>query len=101
MYLPRNLPAHVFLFQTRILVTHGIQFLPQTDFIVVMKNGEISETGTYDKLLNKDGAFADFLNTYLNEGDGNESSGPESNIPNNTIIISITYLIFHILFNLV
>ena len=88
---------HMVLFQTRILVTHGIQFLPQTDLIVVMKNGEISETGTYDELLNKDGAFADFLNTYLNEGDGNESSGPECNISNNTII-QFTYPIFHIHF---
>lgn len=39
--------------KTRILVTHGITYLPQVDHIVVMKDGAISETGTYDELLKK------------------------------------------------
>jgi len=39
--------------KTRILVTHAISFLPQVDRIFVMKNGEISESGTYKELLKK------------------------------------------------
>ena len=39
--------------KTRILVTHGISFLPQVDRIVVMKDGRISESGTYRELLLK------------------------------------------------
>jgi len=39
--------------KTRILVTHGISFLPDMDNIVVMKDGEISESGTYKQLLEK------------------------------------------------
>jgi ATP-binding cassette subfamily C (CFTR/MRP) protein 1 len=31
------------------------------DHIIVMKDGEISEEGTYRELLQKKGAFADFL----------------------------------------
>ena len=54
-------------FQTRVLVTHGIGFLPQVDSIVVMVNGQISEVGSYKELLNHDGAFAQFLKNYLNE----------------------------------
>ncbi|XP_055346894.1 uncharacterized protein LOC129594288 [Paramacrobiotus metropolitanus] len=53
--------------KTRILVTHGIGFLPRMDHIVVLTNGSISETGTYQQLLHRKGAFADFLTTYLTE----------------------------------
>ena len=51
--------------QTRVLVTHGVQFLPKVDRIVVIAQGEISETGSYDELLSHDGPFAQFLKTYL------------------------------------
>ena len=37
--------------KTRVLVTHGISFLPQCDKIVVLKDGQISEVGTYQELL--------------------------------------------------
>lgn len=33
--------------KTRFLVTHAVAFLPKVDEIVVMKDGEISESGTY------------------------------------------------------
>ena len=33
------------------LVTHGVSFLPLVDQIVVMKDGKISEMGTYHQLL--------------------------------------------------
>ncbi len=36
---------------TRVLVTHGISFLPQVDNIVVLKDGRISEFGTFKELL--------------------------------------------------
>ena len=38
----------VCLFQTRVLVTHGISFLPQVDHIVVLGDGEISEVRTFE-----------------------------------------------------
>jgi len=37
--------------KTRILVTHGVSFLPYMDRIFVMKDGVISESGTYTALL--------------------------------------------------
>ena len=33
--------------KTRILVTHGITYLPKVDHIVVLKEGKISEQGSY------------------------------------------------------
>ena len=51
--------------QTRLLVTHGIGYLPQMDRIVVMHGGSISEVGSYDELLKKKGAFAEFLRNHM------------------------------------
>ncbi|XP_030761803.1 multidrug resistance-associated protein 1 isoform X2 [Sitophilus oryzae] len=58
--------------KTRVLVTHGITYLPQTDSILVITNGEISESGTYQELLAKKGAFADFLMQHIQEHSDNE-----------------------------
>lgn len=34
------------------------------DLIIVMSGGKISEMGSYQELLDQDGAFAEFLRTY-------------------------------------
>lgn len=52
--------------QTRILVTHGMSFLPQADHILVLVDGEITESGSYQELLSRHGAFADFIHTFAN-----------------------------------
>lgn len=53
--------------QTRIFVTHRLNYLRECDLIVVMVDGKITERGSYDQLLHGGGAFADFLETYLQE----------------------------------
>lgn len=60
-------PSGILAGKTKILVTHGIVFLPQVDNIYVLKDGEISESGTYKELLAKKGAFSDFLMQHINE----------------------------------
>uniref|UniRef100_A0A671LHG9 Canalicular multispecific organic anion transporter 2-like n=1 Tax=Sinocyclocheilus anshuiensis TaxID=1608454 RepID=A0A671LHG9_9TELE len=45
--------------KTRILVTHGISFLPQVHNILVLVEGRVSEMGSYQDLLKQNGAFAD------------------------------------------
>uniref|UniRef100_A0A672K2V6 ABC-type glutathione-S-conjugate transporter n=1 Tax=Sinocyclocheilus grahami TaxID=75366 RepID=A0A672K2V6_SINGR len=50
--------------KTRILVTHGISFLPYVDEIIVLVNGVVSEVGSYDGLRASKGAFSEFLETY-------------------------------------
>lgn len=68
-----------FTFQTRVLVTHAINYLPQMDTILVMTDGEISEMGSYQELLEQDGAFAEFLRTYANAEQTMENSGKLTN----------------------
>ena len=47
--------------KTRVLVTHSITHLHLMDRIIVLKDNTISEQGTYQELIEKKGAFADFL----------------------------------------
>ncbi|XP_021961754.1 multidrug resistance-associated protein 1 isoform X2 [Folsomia candida] len=65
-------PKGVLKRKTRILVTHGIAYLPQVDNIVVLKDGELSEIGTYTELLERQGAFAEFLQHHTTEEDASE-----------------------------
>ncbi|KRT79870.1 ABC transporter ATP-binding protein [Oryctes borbonicus] len=60
-------PHGMLRYKTRVLVTHGITYLPQTDKIIVIKDGEVSETGTYQELLDKKGSFSDFLMQHITE----------------------------------
>lgn len=57
-------------------MTHGISFLSHMDEIVVITNGKISEHGTYQELLSHSGHFAEFISSYLTEGNnGLEDEG--------------------------
>ncbi|KAM9210176.1 multidrug resistance-associated protein 1 [Dugong dugon] len=86
--------------KTRILVTHSISYLPQVDFIIVMSDGKISEMGSYQELLARDGAFAEFLRTYASveqEQDAEDeglmgSSGPgkEAKLMENGMLVTDT-----------
>ncbi|XP_055543163.1 multidrug resistance-associated protein 1-like [Wyeomyia smithii] len=62
-------PQGMLVGRSRLLVTHGISFLPYVDEIFVMKDGEISESGTYKQLLDQKGAFAEFLSQHIQELD--------------------------------
>lgn len=55
-------------------MTHGITFLPHVDQIVVLKDGEVTEVGSYQELLEQKGAFAEFLLSHLDEA-ADESNG--------------------------
>ena len=58
--------------QTRILVTNAISYLPQVDLILVLKDGQISEQGSYEELISHQGPFANFVAIYLKETDEDE-----------------------------
>ncbi|XP_044159893.1 multidrug resistance-associated protein 1-like isoform X2 [Bufo gargarizans] len=76
--------------KTRILVTHGVSYLPQMDSIIVMVDGKITEIGSYQELLKQDGAFAEFLRTYANaeQNNGQEVPSPseEKHMENGVLV---------------
>uniref|UniRef100_A0A3B3ZS50 Uncharacterized protein n=1 Tax=Periophthalmus magnuspinnatus TaxID=409849 RepID=A0A3B3ZS50_9GOBI len=86
-------PEGVLKGKTRILVTHGISFLPQVDNIMVMVEGGVSEMGSYQELLKQNGAFAEFLRNYSlediieEEASEEEELFPEDALSNHTDIV--------------
>lgn len=65
-------PEGVLKGKTRILVTHGLTYLPKVEKIVVLKNGTITEQGSYKELIEKKGEFQEFLLQYLSEENEDE-----------------------------
>ena len=55
----------MYILQTRILSTNSVTYLPKMDLIIVLRNGEVSEMGTYNDLLSHKGPFSEFIATYL------------------------------------
>ena len=47
--------------RTRVLATNNISILSEVDQIIVLTNGEISEIGSYQELINNSGKFAEFV----------------------------------------
>ncbi|XP_077172136.1 multidrug resistance-associated protein 1-like isoform X2 [Paroedura picta] len=64
--------------KTRVLVTHGVSYLPLMDTIIVMTEGKISEMGSYQELLEQNMAFAEFLRTYASAEQNAEDGNPNS-----------------------
>ena len=87
--------------QTRVLVTHGVNFLPYVDEIVVLVDGKVSEVGSYKSLLSSKGAFSEFLETYAKEQSNrtNSEAGkctPPFALPDYCAFVAQLKLILHI-----
>ncbi|XP_068632707.1 multidrug resistance-associated protein 1 isoform X1 [Battus philenor] len=67
-------PSGLLKEKTRVWVTHNVTYLAQTDMVLVLRDGQVSEAGTYQQLLEKKGAFAEFLLHHLSDA---ERTSPE------------------------
>ncbi|AWP18241.1 putative multidrug resistance-associated protein 1-like [Scophthalmus maximus] len=63
--------------KTRVLVTHGLSYLPQVDLILVMVEGEVTEMGSYQQLMATEGAFSEFVRTYAAVDHTHNNESPE------------------------
>ncbi|CAG5132940.1 unnamed protein product, partial [Candidula unifasciata] len=79
--------------KTRILVTHGIHWLPLVDQIVVMDQGQITELGTYEQLMNHNGPFAQFVKTYLLEHEDEEIDDPDVQMLKEQVLERVTSVV--------
>ena len=61
------------------MVTHGLHWLPYTDKVFVVNDGYITETGSYEQLLKKNGMFSEFVKKYLMEQATVKGNVPSSN----------------------
>ncbi|KAI1294974.1 ATP-binding cassette sub-family C member 3 [Halotydeus destructor] len=55
--------------KTRVLVTHKVSLLPRMDHILVVKNGQVTEQGTYLDLMENRGEFAEFVTEFLEDSE--------------------------------
>ncbi|XP_052133282.1 multidrug resistance-associated protein 1-like [Frankliniella occidentalis] len=62
-------PTGLLKHKTRVLVTHSVAHLPSVDVVVVLKDGAVSEQGSYSDLVRNNGAFAEFLVQHLQKAE--------------------------------
>ncbi|KAF9104630.1 hypothetical protein BGX29_001523 [Mortierella sp. GBA35] len=60
-YLFKNCILGALQGKTRVLVTHQLHVLPQVDYVICMKDGEIVERGTFQELMENDGEFSSLM----------------------------------------
>ncbi|KAI9331615.1 P-loop containing nucleoside triphosphate hydrolase protein [Obelidium mucronatum] len=63
--------------KTRLLVTHQLHFVPQADFVITMKDGRVSEQGTYAELMAANGSFSELMKSYGGIVDDDDSDHSE------------------------
>ncbi|KAG0220544.1 P-loop containing nucleoside triphosphate hydrolase protein [Mortierella sp. GBAus27b] len=70
-YLFKNCIMGALQGKTRVLVTHQLHVLPQVDYVICMKDGEIVERGSFQELMNMEGEFSELMKAYggMEEGD--------------------------------
>ncbi|CAO3570447.1 unnamed protein product [Mortierella alpina] len=60
--------------KTRLLITHGVHHLSDVDQIVVIKSGEITETGRYQELMDAKKAFFQLIEDYCVKDGRNDTA---------------------------
>ncbi|ULT92472.1 hypothetical protein L3Y34_009926 [Caenorhabditis briggsae] len=66
--------------KTRILVTHGLTFTKLADEILVLHEGRLEESGTFDALMKKRGVFYDFMEEYKSSSEDSSSQASEEEL---------------------
>ena len=70
-------PNGILRHKTRILVTHRASVLTNVDQIVVLKDGTISEMGTFEELIANNGDFSEFVDQYIQQKSSSEEDDEE------------------------
>lgn len=70
--------------KARVLVTHGISYLPRTDEIVMLREGQIALSGTYSDLMSQKSELYALITEFGNQ-QNNKSSDEEEGSNESTI----------------
>merc|ERR1711892_311954 len=73
--------------KTVLMVTHGMQFLKQCDWVVFMKNGKIVESGLHENLKEIEGGH--YANMALYDRKRNDSAAKQARRKRTTSVMSI------------
>lgn len=67
--------------KTRIFVTNALNFLPQTDRVMLIENGQLlGKVDNYDNQLENNPVFREFLREYLDSVEKNAKNVQEGTI---------------------
>ena len=70
-------PKGLLASKTRVLATNAIPVLMEADFVTLLRDGKVLESGTYEQLIAMKGEVANLINTANNEeGDTEGTSSP-------------------------
>lgn len=59
-----NINLLIYKFKTRLFVTNSLNFLPQVDSLILLENGKVVDSGSFESLLNSNGPFSDFYKSF-------------------------------------
>ncbi|XP_008659581.2 ABC transporter C family member 8 [Zea mays] len=65
--------------KTVVLVTHQVEFLTETDRILVMEGGQVSQQGKYSELLGSGTAFEKLVSAHQSSITALDTSGSQQN----------------------
>lgn len=63
--------------KARVLVTHGISYLPKIDHVVMLREGEIALSGTYTELMNQKSELYALVNDFGNQANNSKSNSED------------------------
>jgi ABC-type multidrug transport system fused ATPase/permease subunit len=65
--------------KTRFFVTNSLNYLPQVDHIIMLSDGVIIESGTYDELSKLNGVFTEYMASYNSSDNFLKKDEPKTN----------------------
>lgn len=71
--------------RTRILVTNSLSFIEEFDRILMLDNGEVIESGTFEELVKCDGPFNAFINRHYKAKDQQTNAQEIENLVDSVI----------------
>ncbi|KAJ3115540.1 hypothetical protein HK100_001311 [Physocladia obscura] len=71
--------------RTRVLVTHQLHYLSQCDYIVFMKDGQISEQGSFASLMASGRGFSDMMKSFGGVSDEDSTAESDNEVENEDI----------------
>ncbi len=88
-------------------MTNSLSFLPQSDEIIILDNGEITDKGSYSHLIEHNSKFRDFTHIFMQLIDKKtnenkqETMFEQKNFVDNSVTVAKTELIIKfVIFNL-
>lgn len=65
--------------KTRVFVTNSLGFLSESDEIIMLKNGSISEMGSYEYLIKNNGLFSKFVSDFFQDNQNHKDEKNKQN----------------------